>query len=193
MRIPLRILLCCFFVVANVPVAHPSEMHGMVLPDRYDCRCKEDILILRGIGDKRLLLFKIFVAGLYLRDDTPSAEALEDVPKRLEVAYFVKIPGKRLAQETRKRIIQNTTPEEYARIKARVDIMDGYFVDISPGDHFSNTYVPGMGTRFVYNGRLIGEIEGADFAKALFAVWVGGHPIDETLRARLLGFKQEDK
>ena len=32
-----------------------------------------------------------------------------------------------------------------------------------------------------------GTIQGADFAAALFSIWLGGKPIDKTLKKQLLG------
>lgn len=36
------------------------------------------------------------------------------------------------------------------------------------------------------NGRPLGSIEGFDFASALFAIWLGPRPIDESFRDDLL-------
>ena len=37
------------------------------------------------------------------------------------------------------------------------------------------------------NGAPLGTVEGADFAAALFAIWLGPKAIDESLKAQLLG------
>jgi hypothetical protein len=127
------------------------------------------------------------VAGFYLGEKSSAKDALQDVPKKLDVAYSQSIPAERLAKETRQRIWANVGDAEYQRLKSRIDKMDNYFVNIKPGDHYALTYIPGQGTRFTYNDDLIGTIEGEDFARGLFSVWVGKKPIDPNLKAALLG------
>jgi len=36
------------------------------------------------------------------------------------------------------------------------------------------------------NGRALGSVEGADFASALFSIWLGKHPFDASLKQQLL-------
>ncbi|MBZ0304825.1 MAG: chalcone isomerase family protein, partial [Anaerolineae bacterium] len=56
-------------------------------------------MTLQGTGLKRVVFFKAFVAGLY-RDPLNTADILGEVSKRIEVEYFVNIPGKKLSQFT---------------------------------------------------------------------------------------------
>jgi hypothetical protein len=49
------------------------------------------------------------------------------------------------------------------------------------------TYIPGKGTTLSYNTIPLGTIEGIEFSKALFSIWIGENPIDEGFRDRLLG------
>ena len=142
---------------------------------------------LTGVGAKNILFFKIFTAGLYLGEGISAAQVLNDVPKKLEVVYSQAIPATRLARETRQRMRMNVGEKEYQRLKLRIDVMDKYYMNIKPGDHYALTYIPKIGTRFIYNCKLIGVIDGADFAKGLFAVWFGEKPIDNHLKADLLG------
>ena len=141
-----------------------------------------------GRGLKRYFFIRVFKAGFYSESGVAPQDVLQDVPKRIELIYYTKLPGKRLAWETRKAMRRNTTEAEYEQIKSRIDIMDGLWVDLNPGDHFVNVYIPGYGTDYIFNGKLIGHIEGDDFARALFAVWVGEYPIDPGLRSKLLGY-----
>ncbi len=169
-----------------------ADLEGMHFTDQIsiqkDLKISEgSSLKLRGLGLKKIFILKIFVAGLYLSSNVNSQTALDDVAKHLEVAYFQKIPGQKLAVETRQRIRDNVDDKTYLKLKDRIDAMDGFYVDIKPGDRYTLTYLPGKGTYFCYNGQLKGKIAGADFAAALFAVWVGNHPIDNRLKMKLLG------
>ncbi len=49
------------------------------------------------------------------------------------------------------------------------------------------TYIPGTGTELALNGRPMGVIEGADFAAAIFSLWLGENPYDKRFKNALLG------
>ncbi len=162
-----------------------AVLEGQPFKDRIELG--HTIFTLKGSGVKSYLFVKVFVAGFYVEENIKTQEALDDCPKRLEVAYFYKIPGTQLAIETSRRIKLNTNPQEFDQIKDRVHMMNSYFVDLNPGDRYALTYIPNQGTYFNYNEKLIGKIEGKDFARALFAVWIGKNPISRSLKESLLG------
>jgi hypothetical protein len=57
---------------------------------------------------------------------------------------------------------------------------------VQPGNRYSLTYIPGKGTELALNGVPQGVIEGADFAAAVFSMWLGPKPISESLKKDLL-------
>jgi hypothetical protein len=57
---------------------------------------------------------------------------------------------------------------------------------VEPGDRYSLTYVPGVGTELARNGEPLGVVPGAEFSSALFAIWLGDEALDEPLREQLL-------
>jgi hypothetical protein len=65
--------------------------------------------------------------------------------------------------------------------------LNGMFPAVVEGDQVVLTYVPGKGTLVSAKGQDKGVIEGKDFADALFAVWLGGNPVQDDLKAALLG------
>ena len=58
---------------------------------------------------------------------------------------------------------------------------------VQPGDRYSLTYIPGVGTELALNGTPRGVIEGADFAAAIFSLWLGENPFDRQFKQALLG------
>lgn len=150
---------------------------------------KDSNLFLRGASLKKFVQLKVFAAGLYLASEVPSSEALSDVPKRLEVVYLLSIPGTELQNATTTGIKLNTTPQEFALLKDRLNQINGYYPNVKYGDRIAITYVKGKGTEFRYNDQYKGLIQGADFAKAFFAIWIGQKPVDVRLKQSLLGNK----
>ena len=48
-------------------------------------------------------------------------------------------------------------------------------------------YLPGIGTRFTFNGITRLTIPGEDFNRAMLRIWLGDRPVDGRLKSALLG------
>jgi hypothetical protein len=161
------------------------EVEGVAFPDRR--QLSGTLLRLIGVGLLRYrVLFKGYVAALYLGDQVPPEQALEDVPRRLEIEYFWSIPAKGFAEATVRGIARNVDAETQLRLRSRIDEINALYEDVEPGDRYSLTYVPGNGTELALNGEARGVIAGADFSSALFSIWLGNDPLDPKLRDQLL-------
>lgn len=166
--------------------APPVEVEGV----RFDrvIEIKEQPLQLRGAALHRYkVLFKAFVAALYLPPDAASEGALSDVPKRLEIEYFWGIPAADFASITLDRIAMNVSAERLVRLRATIARFNDLYADVEPGDRYSLTYLPGVGTQLALNGVPLGTAPGADFASAIFSIWLGDNPLDAGLKTGLLG------
>ena len=130
-------------------------------------------------------LLKVYAAAHYTAPGgtTPGA----DVARRLEFSYLVSIDRGGFGRAAEELLARNNTPGELAPLQARIDRLHAAYVDIAPGDRYTLTYLPGRGTELRHNGRPLALVEGADFARAYFSIWLGEDPIDEGLRDRLLG------
>jgi len=144
-------------------------------------------VLLRGVALLRWLnIFKVYVAALYLPEGSASNDVLADIPKRLEISYLVSIPGPDFGKGAEAVLERNILPDELARLRNRIDRLNAAYLDVKPGDRYALTYAPGKGTELSYNGRPLIFIEGADFAAAYFAIWLGEDPIDGEMRSKLV-------
>lgn len=148
------------------------------------------VMDLQGIGVKKFVFMKIFVAGFYLDKDVDTENVLDDVSKRIQITYFRPVTGKRLAKYIRERMKISMTESEFEKVTDRIDRMDQFYVDLKPGDIFSMSYVPDRGTKFEFNSNLLGIIEGADFGKGIFSTWIGDEPFDKSVRRQVLGLDE---
>jgi hypothetical protein len=144
-------------------------------------------LRLNGAGVLRYRVFiKGYEAALYLGHGVDPDQSLEDVPRRIEIEYLWSIPAEAFARVTVEEISGNVDAPTLARLMPSIDQLNELYADVQPGDRYSLTYVPGVGTELALNGRPMGLIEGAEFSAALFAIWIGPQPVDESLRKQLL-------
>ncbi len=145
-------------------------------------------MVLYGAGISRYLrVYKVSAAALYLAEGVTAEQVLQDIPKRLEIEYFYPVKAKDFALLTKKWISANADSGTWAHLRPKVDRFNSLYQDVRPGDRYSLTYIPGQGTELALNGNRKGIMEGADFASALFSIWLGHRPLNKELKAALLG------
>jgi hypothetical protein len=175
-------------LLATVPAhngAKAAEIEGVQFPQRYQVHGTE--LELKCVGLLRYkVLFKAYVAALYMSEGDVPANSLGDVPKRLELSYFWSIEGDDFGPAGETLLAQNFDAAAIARLRPQLDQINTLYEDIEPGDRYSLTYIPGIGTELALNGERKGVVRGAEFAEKYFAIWLGPKPLDASLREQLL-------
>jgi len=169
--------------------ARSAELEGVVFPD--EIRASKDpshLLRVHGMGLLRYrVVFRGYVAALYLPDGVPGERALEDVPRRLELSYFWSIAGSDFAKAANQLLARELTATQLASLRPRIDDLHRSYRDVRPDDRYSLTYLPSVGTELRLNDELLTTIPGNDFAEAYFGIWLGDQPLDAGLRDELLG------
>ncbi len=167
----------------------PAPMGAATIEDvefARSVRVAKTDLTLSGLALLRYrIVFKGYVAGLYLEEGTEPARALEDVPKRLELEYFWSIGGQAIAEAGGELLRRNVDARTFAALGDRLRQINALYEDVEPGDRYALSYVPGVGTELSKNGRALGVIPGADFARAYFSIWLGDEPLDADFRDQL--------
>jgi hypothetical protein len=82
-------------------------------------------------------------------------------------------------------VSRNVDDETLERIASSMQQLNRLYAEVQPGDRYSPTYAPGVGTELALNGEPRGLIEGAELASALFAIWLGEDPANASLRKML--------
>lgn len=177
------------FVVALASGAHgiasADEIEGVTFAERV--RVGDRTLVLANVGLLRYRIFiKAYVAALYLETGVAPPRVFDDVPKRLEIEYFYAIEAGGFADATDRGVAANVSAATLAKLRPRIARLNALYADVKPGDRYALTYTPGVGTELALNGVRLGVVEGADFAAAVFAIWLGEAPLDEKLKAQLV-------
>ena len=186
------IYLTAIFIVITVMGAKPNvngaEIEGVQFENTYETQGIR--MKIQGAGLLRYLGFiKAYVGALYLEEGSLVTDVLSDKPKRLEVEYFHALKGEDFGVSTNKLIAKNTDAQTLEKIRPQIDYHNSLYEDVQPGDRYSLTYIPGRGTELALNGKTKGIIKGADFASALFSMWLGESPMNEPFKKQLLGLK----
>jgi hypothetical protein len=164
--------------------AGPAEIEGVSFAGAV--RAGETPLKLHSVGVLRWYFLRGYVAGLYLGSETPPEEILQDTPKRLEIHYFHAISASDFGEAAWEVMARMHDEPQLSRIRSRADRLARAYEDVTPGDRYALTYLPGVGTQLSLNGEPRVTVPGADFAAAYFGIWLGSDPIDTPLRDQLL-------
>jgi len=163
-----------------------KEVAGVSLPETTTVDGKT--LKLNGAGLRKKVVFKVYVAGLYL--ETPSKDAAmvisSDQPKRIELSILRSLSTAQINEAINEGFEKNSKAQ-MAALKARLGRLNAMIPNVEKGDQILLTYVPGRGTVVAAKNVEKGVIEGKDFADALFSVWLGANPVQEDLKKALLG------
>ena len=185
-RLGQRTLVLTLLIFQPPGNAAALTIEDVTFPDTISIEDQQ--IPLRGAALLRWLsIFKVYVAALYLPEMENTQDVLaEDIPKRLEISYLVSIDGPDFGKGAEAILERNLSADELDRLRARIDKLNAVYRKVKPGDRYALTYVPGKGTELSYNGRPLINIEGADFAAAYFAIWLGSDPIDQNMRNQLV-------
>lgn len=139
-----------------------------------------------GEATFRWTVFRVY-DGAFFRERGVNGDRL--YAKHLELLYHTDISADRIIQGGNAILRRNVFAEQMAALQDRIDTINSAFRDVTRGDRFSLTFIPGTGTQLRFNGELLATIPGDDFAQAYFQIWLGDDPISDSFRDRLLGLR----
>ncbi len=175
------------FLVA-VP-ASARECEGVEMPGSV--RVDGQRLTLNGMGVREATVFNVnvYVAGLYVEGGrSRNASDILDTSKRKRLLlHFVRDVDRDDITEAFENGFRQAAGSSYSSMRASIRRLNGWVTGMSEGQRMMFTYIPGTGLQVVVNGRNKGTIEGDDFARAFFNIWLGSHPPNSGLKSGLLG------
>ena len=182
----LLFLLSALLVITSTGYA--KEVADIDIPDSI--LAGSDVLVLNGAGIRTKLFIKAYVGGLYLKQKSGDAFAIINADETMSIKLHIiskMITGKKMEQATREGF-NNSTNGNTATYKDRIDAFVSTFKDnIKIGDVYDIIYTPAEGTKAYKNKELKCTVQGLDFKKALFGIWLGVKPADKDLKAGMLG------
>ncbi len=180
-------LAACLMACLARPV-RARERAGVTLPDHATVEGKT--LVLNGMGLRKAtwLRVKVYVAGLYLEEKSLDADAIlrPERTKRI-VLVFVRAVGREDLLKAWDESFKENAGGDFAALEGRIATFHGWMPNrVAKGDTFAFTYLPGTGVLVTVKNETRGTIPGADFARSLFANWLGERTPSPALKAGLL-------
>lgn len=173
-----------------------AEMAGVKLDET--AQVGNQTLKLNGAGIRYKVIFKVYVAGLYLselKSTTPEVLALPGA-KRVTLVMLRDLSSEDLGQRFMDGLKKNLEIAERAKlINAMLSFgqMFALIQELKKGDVLTLDWVPGTGVVSSLNGKKLGEtITDPNFYNAVLKIWLGNVPADEKLKHKMLNDKSDE-
>ncbi len=167
------------------------EIAGVNVPDSISANGNN--LVLNGAGLRTKFFIKAYISGLYLTQKSSNAQAIvnADQPMAVRLTITSKLITSDKMESAVREGFENSTKGNIAPIKNLIESFIGVFKEpIKLNDVFELVYIPGKGVEVFKNGAVKSTIAGMDFKKALFGIWLGDKPAQDSLKAEMLGNKK---
>jgi hypothetical protein len=147
-------------------------------------------LTLNGAGVREKFFMDMYVGSLYTTKKSSDGKAIcaanEGMALKLNIVSGM-ISSEKMTTAINEGF-ENATGKKTAPYKAKIDKFKGFFKEkINKKDIFIISYSPEDGVSVYKNGTKKGSIDGLDFKKILFAIWLGDKPADDDLKDGMLG------
>ncbi len=181
------LVLCLAFVIGPMS-ASAAECEDISYDETIEVNGTTLELNGMGIREATFLQVNVYVAALYLENtsnDGPAIAASGET-KRL-VLHFVRDVEVDDITSAYDESFETNAGRGLSGIQDRVNTLNSWMEDMAVGEQMVFTYIPGSGVEVSVKGNVKGVIEGDDFARVFFLIWLGSEPPNEGLRTGLLG------
>ena len=175
-------------VMTGAGQAEAGKKAGVTMPDTITVAGRSLILNGMGLREATFLKIDVYVAGLYLEhaSSSPAAIIAADEVKQLVLRFVRDVDRADIVEAWNAGFAGNATVP-VATLRPLIDRLNGWMPKFSDGDTLTFRYVPGDGVTVEINGARKGVINDANFARSLFAIWLGPKPPTADLKRGLLG------
>jgi len=180
------VLLVSLSLLATTPAtSHAAERNGVTLPDTGTVAGKA--VMLNGSGLRSVLFIKVYVLGFWTESKVTTTEAaLSSGAWKVQLHMMRGLEPEKITDGIQDGFSKNSSGN-LADLQARLDTFKTYFSKVNKGDVVELSWEPGKGTVARMNGAEKGSIAGKDFADALLKVWLGASPVQDDIKAGMLG------
>ena len=186
-----RLLLTLLLGAGLLPasIAQPaSDSAVAVAPAGAEQRPELQTLLPQGrlIGSGRLTFWglQVYDARLWVppgfKPESFGTQALA-----LELSYLRAFASKDVAERSISEMRRSATISAEQADKWKTALSQ-VLPDVSKGDRLMGVHRPGVGASFLLNGKVLGEIRDAEFARLFFGIWLSPKTSEPALRNALL-------
>jgi hypothetical protein len=178
-------------IVSCMAIALPAfaiEISGV----KFEEQLQPGNLVLNGAGLRKRLFFQVYAIGLYLPKKTASAEeaVASPGPKRVAIHMLRNVGAAEFSEALADGIRANHAEAEAKALEPRVQALAAIMAGLKEARKGMAIVLAFQGkeTQLIVDGKPAGSpIDGEDFYRALLRIWLGPQPVQDDLKAALLG------
>lgn len=166
------------------------EQDGVIVPRTISFENKT--LELNGYGTRSKMFVDVYVQALYLT--RLSQDAKDILESESEMAIRIQITSALVSARKLTRNMEigfeKSAGDNLNELRPRIEELKKILMssEIVEKDVFNLVYNPvDTSVHISKNDKFVGKIQGVDFKKALFGIWLSDKPADEKLKNELLG------
>jgi len=186
MKIGLMLFLALAFSLGSFAQNKKAKVyHGVEF--YTETTINEVPVIINGIGVRTKYFMNMYVAALYLKKKSKEGSTIINADEKMGI--HLRLVSSMVTRERFKEAVM----DGFKNASTGKDTKEKQFTFMSfLGEEFNDQdriymdYAPKVGTNVYKNGVLKGTIPGIEFKKALFAIWLGKNPAQESLKDGLL-------
>lgn len=147
-------------------------------------------LVLNGAGVRKKLFFDIYIGALYLPAKSNDASAIlaSSAPASVVMHFlYKKVSRKKITDAWTDGLADNLSAAEMRALRPRLDKFNALFRSMRRNGIIQLNYLPGKGTEVWINGEYRDTVRGEDFFHSLLGIWLGTHPVSDSLKQHMLG------
>ncbi|MBK7817533.1 MAG: chalcone isomerase family protein [Sphingobacteriaceae bacterium] len=182
----IKSLVLFHLLIMNLSLRSQIVVGDVKVPTVF--QIEETTLILNGAGLREKYFVDLYVLALYLK--VKSSDALKIMHANEHMALKFSVVTNLLTSERMKEAVDEgftrSTNGNTAPIQNKIDqFKNAFSEELKKGDVFDFVYDSSNGTHIIKNNKLITTIQGLDFKKALFGMWLYKKASD--LQDKILG------
>lgn len=146
-------------------------------------------LVLNGAGIREKVVFDLYAGGLYLSSKKSDAATIINADETMVIKLDIvsRLVSSSKMVDAVDEGFDASMDGDTSALDSKIEKFKGFFSEeIVKTNVFDIAFIKGRGTIVYKNGKEIGAIEGLDFKKALFGIWLGENPADEDLKEAML-------
>jgi hypothetical protein len=146
-------------------------------------------LVLNGAGMRTKAFIDMYKGALYLERVNTNAQQIIDADRPMAITLYITsgLIGQKTMTDAAMEGFQKATKGNIQPIEVEIAIFLSVFNNIKKGDIYTFLYTPEEGTEVFVGEDIMATIPGLEFKKALFGIWLGDDPVQESLKSKMLG------